>query len=104
MSQRFRARSDQEPAADREKDKGHRNVKWSRGRKKLDTNYRSHNDARKGADKEWAQEAAAALTLPPVLPERSRCRDDVVEQVRRRDRRARRAEDAHLKGEEKYCS
>lgn len=43
------------------------------------------------------------LALAPVLPECSRSRDNVVEQVRRRDRGARRAEDAHLEREKKHC-
>ena len=49
-------------------------------------------------------EATPGLSLPPVAVQRSGGRDDVVEQVRGCDRRARRSQDRHLERKQQHRS
>ena len=72
--------------------------------KELDARHRAHGDARQRSHEQSPQERRSQPVLLRQPNERTRGRDDVVEQVRRRERGGSDLQDARLEREQEHCT
>jgi len=86
-----------QPGTQRDKDGSNNEIEDDRTRQEVDPDDRASDDTWQRSSQQQPGQRSAGLSLPPVAPDRARAGHHVIEQVRRRHRRARRAKHADLK-------
>ena len=97
---RRRATAEEDPCPERDEHRGDHHIEGTRAGQELHAYDGAGDDAWDRSDEQNASERATCLLLTPVAIQRPGRGDDVVEQIRRRDRGARRTEHAHLEGQQ----